>query len=96
MFVEHVGRLPLDRFVAVRLRARHLHDLAIHLETVHLLYGIQARLLAIEHDEGLAFTLQTALGDYVENGAVVLEDNGKCVFQGFDLDALLKVVDLRH
>lgn len=96
VLVEHSGRLPLDRLVAVRLRARNLERLAVHLKAVHLLHSVQAGLLAIEHDEGLALALQAALSDDIEDGAIVFEHDGERLLQRLDLDALLEVVDLRH
>jgi hypothetical protein len=92
--LEQLARFSLDRLVAVCLRPVHLHDLAVHLKPIHLLHGLQRRLLAVEDDECLALALQTALCDHVEYGAVVLEDAGEGLFHGVDFDALLEVVDL--
>jgi hypothetical protein len=94
VLVEHLGRLLLDRLVAVSLRTRDLHVLAEQLEAIHLLGGIHAGLLAVEDDERLALALQAALRDDVDNGAVVLEDDGKRLLEVVDVDALLEVVDL--
>jgi hypothetical protein len=86
VFVEHLGRLLLDRLVAVSLCARDLHVLAEQFEAIHL--------LAVEDDESLALALQAALRDDVDNGAVVLENDGESLLEVVDVDALLEVVDL--
>jgi hypothetical protein len=86
VFVEHLGRLLLDRLVAVSLCARDLHVLAEQFEAIHLLGGL--------HDESLALALQAALRDDVDNGAVVLENDGESLLEVVDVDALLEVVDL--
>jgi hypothetical protein len=94
VLVKHFCRLALDRLIAVRLRFGHLHSLAVHLETIHLLNRIQTGLLAIEYDKGLALALQAALRYNVEDRAVVLEDDSEGFLEGIDLDALFEVVDL--
>jgi hypothetical protein len=92
--VEQLWRLSLDRLVAVCLRPMHLHDLAVHLEPVHLLYRLQRGLFAVEDNERLALALQAALRDNIENRTVVLEDSSQGLLHGIDLNALLEVVDL--
>ena len=94
VILEQFRRLSLDRLVAVCLRPVHLHDLAIHLESVHLLHRLQRCLVAIENNKRLAFALQTTLRDNVENRSIVLKDSCQGLLHGIDLDALLKVVDL--
>lgn len=94
MILEQFRRLSLDRLVAVCLRPVHLQDLAVHLESVHLLYRLQRCLLAIENNKCLALSLQTALRDNIENRTVVLEDSCQGLLHGIDLNALLEVVDL--
>ena len=94
MLVKHVWRLPLDRLVAVRLGLGHLHSLSVHGEAIHLLDGVQTRLLAVEDDKGLALALQAALGYDIEDRAVVLEDDDEGFLEGIYLDAFLEVIDL--
>lgn len=95
MILEQLGGLPLDRLVAVGLRARNLHGLAVQLEAVHVLHSIERALLAVEHDKRLSLALQRTLCDYVEDGAVVLEHARERLLHGVDFDPLLEVVDLR-
>jgi hypothetical protein len=94
VLIKHVLRLSLDRLIAVRLRPRHLHGLAVHLEAIHLLNRIQTGFFAIEHDKGLALALQAALRYNIENRTVVFEDDSEGFLEGIDLDALFEVVDL--
>ena len=94
MLLERLGRLPLDGLVAVRLRALHPHVLAEKLEGVHLLDGIQAGLLAVEDNEGLALALDALLRNDVDDLAVVFEDDGESLLEVVDVDALLEIVDL--
>lgn len=94
VIVEQFRRFSLDCLVAVCLRPVHLHDLAVHLEPVHLLYRLQRGLFAVEDNERLALALQTALRDNIENRTVVLEDSSQGLLHGIDLNALLEVVDL--
>jgi hypothetical protein len=42
----------------------------------------------------LPFALHAALGDDVEDGAIVREDSYQPFFEGVDLDSLLEIVDL--
>jgi len=94
VIVEQFRRLSLDCLVAVCLRPVHLHDLAIHLEAVHLLYRLQRSFLAVKDNKCLALPLQTALCDNIQDRTVVLEDPCQGLLHGIDLDALLEVVDL--
>jgi hypothetical protein len=94
VIVEQFRRLSLDGLVAVCLRPVHLHDLAVHFESVHLLDRLQRSLLAVKDDERLTLALQTALRNNIENRAVVLEDSCQGLLHGIDLNALLEVVDL--
>jgi hypothetical protein len=94
VLVEHICRFPLDRLIAVALRPRHLQHLAIQLEAVHFLNGLERRLFAVEDEERLALALQTALRNDVEYGAVALEDLCEGLLHRVDLYALLEVVDL--
>lgn len=94
VLLKHVCRFPLDRLIAVCFRFRHLQRLAIQLESIHFLDCLKRRLLAVKDDKCLTLAFQTALGDDVEYGAVVLEDFGERLLHGVDLDTLLKVVHL--
>ena len=94
MLLVHVGRLPLDRLVAVRLSPCHTHHLAEQLEAVHLLNSIQAGLLAVEDDESLTLAPNAALRNDVDDLAIVLEDDGESLLHVVNLLALVEVVDL--
>ena len=88
------SRLALQGLVAVAPGHGHTHDLAVQLEAVHLLDGIQACLLAVEHDKRLPLPFQAVLNDDVEDGAIVLEDGGQSCLHLLILDPLLEVIDL--
>lgn len=91
-----LSRLPLHRLIAVRLRQLNLHGLAIHLEPIHLLHGLQRRLLTVEHNESLALALQAGFSDDVDDGPIVRENGRERLLERIDLDAFLEVVDLRR
>lgn len=91
---ELLRRLALHSLVAVRLRERNLHGPAEQWEAVQLVDGVQAGLLAIEDDKGLALTFDTALGDNIDDLAILLEDCPKNLLQEVDLRALIEIVDL--
>lgn len=93
---KHLRRFQFDRLVAVRFRFSDFHGLAIHFKPIHLLYCIQARLLAVKNYEGLTLPFHTALSYDVKNGAVRLEDNSERFLQCVDLNALFEIADLEN
>jgi hypothetical protein len=78
----------------MRLRARNLDRLAVQFEPAHVLDGVERALFGVEDDEGLALALERALGDDVEDRAVVLEDAREGFLHSIDLHALFEVGDL--
>jgi hypothetical protein len=94
MLLEHLRRLALHRLIRMRLRSCNLDGLAVELKPTHVLDGVERALLGVEHDEGLALALERALGDDVEDRAVVLEDAREGFFHGVDFHALFEVGDL--
>jgi hypothetical protein len=93
VLVEHVPGLALDRHVAVLLCLLHLHDLAVHRETIHQ-HSLLCRLLVVEDHKGLALALEAALGDDIDDRTEVVKDGVECALEFIDLDALLEVADL--
>ena len=94
VLLEQLRRLALHRLVAVRARARHLDGLAVQLEAVHLLHGVERALLAVKHHKRLPLALERRLGNNVQHGAVVAKHARQRLLHRVDLDALLEVVDL--
>jgi hypothetical protein len=78
----------------MRSRAGDADRLAVQLEPIHILDGLERRLLAVEHDKGLPFALQAALGNHVQDRSVVRENAPQRFLEHVDGDALFEVVDL--
>jgi hypothetical protein len=95
LFELLIRRLPLYGLIAMCLRQRYLHLLPVKLEPVHLLHRLQCRLLAIEYDKGLAFTLQAGFSNDVEDRSIVVEDGVQRLLERLDLDTLGEIVYLR-
>jgi hypothetical protein len=78
----------------MRSRAGDADRLAVQLEPIHILDGLERGFLAVEHDEGLPLALQAALGNHVQDRPVVREDAPQRFLEHVDGDTLFEVVDL--
>lgn len=81
----------LDSDVAASTRQGEVHGLVEELEALDLLDRFQSRLLVVEDDKRLALGLEIALGDDIDDIAVLGKDDLEGFLERLGLDALFKV-----
>ena len=94
MILKLVRRVLLDLRITLRPRVVKFHLLSKQLKVLHILDGLCRALRVVEHDERLAFALERALCDDVEDCAIFGEDLLQRFDELRDLDALFEVADL--
>jgi hypothetical protein len=95
VFLEHLGRPPLNRGIAVRLGKLDLHRFSKQRESVHD-ECILGRLFAVKHNKCLALALEARLGDNFDDFTATLEGGLKTFFKVRNTLALLEVADLYY
>lgn len=103
LFLYVHGRLPLARLIApillrndVRLHLTevYFHRLAVELDLVERLSGVDGGCQRAENDKGLSLHLDVSLGVYCDDVSVLAEDFLQGLLQVVDLDFFVEVVDV--